>query len=388
MITGVKRYATWIDRHAIAVLLVSVVVAVVGGMLAARLPLQSDLTSLLPSSQSSVRELKAIQKRARPFGTVQIVIESQDAARAAAASDVLANRITSTVDPALIAQFSRDDGPRDRYAWANRFLFADYQDLVDAKAALEERIRNAKLEANPLYIALDDDDKAATDRLSELEKKLDDLEQRATHPPARESKDGRMRVFAIQTTFSASENGRAHALVGGIKSAMTATGAEFADVKFDLTGNIIMGMHEHDSVLEGMALSLAFTVLLCGLALVVYYRSGRVVLAMLLGARRRRGRDVRDRLGHGRPPQRDDGVPVRDRRRQRHQRIADLRRALPRGAAHARARTRRRSARRSPARCPARSLRRRPRRSRMARCSSPTSAASASSARSRASAWC
>jgi predicted RND superfamily exporter protein len=281
VITGVKRYATWIDRHAILVLLVSVIVAVLGGMLAARLPLQSDLTSLLPSSQSSVRELKAISKRARPFGTVQIAIESKDAARTAAASDALAKAIDTTVDPALMAQFSRDDGPRDRYAWKNRFLFADYQDLVDARQSLEDRIKNAKLEANPLFISLDDE-KPDADRLEELEKKLTDLEERATHPPARASKDGHLRVFVIQTTFSASDTGHAHALVTGLKKSIAATRADFEDVSFDMTGNVIMGMHEHDSVLDGMTMSLALTVLLCGLALVAYYRSGRVVLAMLL----------------------------------------------------------------------------------------------------------
>ena len=105
-----------------------------------------------------------------------------------------------------------------------------------------------------------------------------------------------------------------------------------------------MGMHEHDSVLEGMTLSLAFTVLLCGIALLSCTTApGRVVLAMLLRARRRRRRDVRDRVGDGRSPQRDDGVSVRDRRRQRHQRGADPRRAVPRGAARRRTRTRTRS---------------------------------------------
>ncbi|MDB4962778.1 MAG: hypothetical protein JWP01_2777 [Myxococcales bacterium] len=279
-----KRYATWIHEHAVLVLLISAVVAVLGGTLASRLRLKSDLTSLLPGEKQSVRDLKAIQKRARPFGTVQIVIESSAAEKTAAASDALALRIKA-IDPTLIAQFSRDDGPREAYAWRNRFLFADYQDLVDARSAITARIENAKLAANPLFITLDDDaDKVDPDRdkLADLEKKLGDLEQRALHPPVRASPDGKLRVFAIQTTFSASDTGKAHALVAAVKMAIDATRLEIKDVSFDLTGNVIMGMHEHDSVLEGMALSLGLTVLLCGLALVVYYRSGRVVIAMLL----------------------------------------------------------------------------------------------------------
>ena len=222
VITGVKRYAAWIDRHAIVVLLVSVVVAVVGGMLAARLPLQSDLTSLLPSSQSSVRELKAIQKRARPFGTVQIVIEANDAARTAAASDALAERITASVDPSLIAQFSRDDGPRDRYAWANRFLFAEYQDLVDAKAALEERIQRAKLEANPLYISLDDEQARYAIGSPSSRRSSTTLEQRGDtiRRCAREQGRPHAACSPSRRRSPASETGRAHALVGEIKKAI------------------------------------------------------------------------------------------------------------------------------------------------------------------------
>ena len=48
-----------------------------------------------------------------------------------------------------------------------------------------------------------------------------------------------------------------------------------------LTGNATITLHEHDSVLEGIALSIGLTVALCALALWLYYRSGRLVLAML-----------------------------------------------------------------------------------------------------------
>lgn len=277
-----RRYATWIDTHRHGVLVLSVLIAVLGGMLAGRMPLRSDLGTLLPSSQPSVRDLRAIQDRARPFGTVQILVESGDAERTRRAGDALASRIEQ-LDAGLIAEFSRDDGPRHRYAWQHRFLFADYQDLIDARTALDERVRRAKLDANPLFISLDDEpadpDK---DRLSDLEAKLADLEQQAKAPPARTSPDGRARVFYLQTTFSGSDTGRAHTLLSALERAIAEVRASVGgDVTFGLTGNVTVAMHEHDSVLGGMRLSLIITVVLCGIALVLYYRSGVLVLSML-----------------------------------------------------------------------------------------------------------
>ena len=276
-----KRYATWIDSHALLVLAVSIAIAIVGGLLASRLHLQSDLTSLLPSSQPSVRDLKAIQKRARPFGTVQIAVESKDPAATAQAADALSARLVANVDPSFVAQFSRDDAARDRYAWEHRFLFADYQDLVDARDALRERIRKAKLAANPLFVQLDDEKvNSDTDRLAELEKKLNELEEHALHPRPRASADGKLEVLVIQTTFSASETAKARSLIAAIQRSIKEVRGT-TPVSFGLTGNVMMAMHEHDSVLEGMAMSLGLTLLLCGIALVLYYRSGRVVIAML-----------------------------------------------------------------------------------------------------------
>ena len=281
-----QRYAAWLDKYRILILVASVLVAGIGGLFVSQMGIRSDLTNLLPSSRVSVRDLTAVQKRARPFGTVQIVITGDDPARVSAASAAVAAKVA--VLPAdLVAAFSADDGAKYRYAWEHRFLLADEKDLIDARDALKERIKTAKLEANPLYIDLEADDdksKAGTperDRLSELEDKLADLESKATHPPPRASKDGKLHLLIVQTTFSASDPDRAGRLIDAIHGVIGEVETTYPDVAYGLTGNITMSMYEHDSVLQGMALSGIVTVLLCGIALYLYYRSGRIVLAML-----------------------------------------------------------------------------------------------------------
>ncbi|HEY4180996.1 MAG TPA: MMPL family transporter [Kofleriaceae bacterium] len=283
----VERFAGWIDSARVGILLLSVAIVVACGALAVRLSIHSDLTNLLPASQKSVKDLNAVRDRARPFGTMHVTLESPDAALNARAAEKLIQELSS-LPPDLVAQLAIDDGPRNRYAWAHRFLFADLKDLTAARDALRARIDKAKVNANPLFINIDDDESSqdkkpvATDQLDALEKKLDELEQSATSPPPRASSDGTMRSMTLQTYFSASETGKAEKLWKLVEKAIANTRASVGPgVDYGLSGNITLGLYEHDSVLDGMTLSLAITLILVGIALVVYYRSGKIVLAML-----------------------------------------------------------------------------------------------------------
>ncbi len=279
-----ERLAAWLDHARVGVLLLSAMIVAACAFLATGLEVRSDLTNLLPSEQKSVRDLNTVRDHARPFGTVQIVVESDSADLVTRASEGLALRFAKL--PAnLVSQVSIDDGPRQRFVWTNRFLFADLKDLVDARDALQKRIDDTKIRSNPLFIGLDDDDAPASpdsDRIAELEKKLVELETKAKHPAPRAATDGTLRLLAIQTSFSASDAGKANALTSLVNRAIAEVRAEVGGhVSFGLTGNVTLAQHEHDSVLSGMTRSLIITVLLVGAALVIYYRSGRLVLAML-----------------------------------------------------------------------------------------------------------
>lgn len=276
-----SRLATWLDNNRVGVLVLSVVLAVFGGYLASRMKIEASYANLLPPEERSVRDLAAVQKRSRPFGTVQILLESDDVGLRARAGAALARRL-ATLRPDLVAQVVVDDGDLARYAWQHRFLWAELTDLVDARDALKSRIERQTLNANPLYISLEDEADPEHDRLAELEAEMDKLEQRATHPELKVSKDGRMQLIMLQTTFSASDANKANALIDAVKRAIEATHREVGrGVRYGLTGNVTLSMYEHDSVLDGMVLAAFVTVGLVALGLLVYYRSGRVVLAIL-----------------------------------------------------------------------------------------------------------
>jgi uncharacterized protein len=280
-----QQFAAWLDAHRNGLLVLSLVVLLVGGYLASRMSIHSDLQSLLPQSQRSVRDLNALQKRARPFGTVQVLIEADDPATREQGGAAFVRQLDERIPKELLAQLSFDDGPLHRYVWQHRFLFPQLADLVAARDALKERIDRGKLAANPLYISLDDEPEEgdSDDRLAELEDKLAELEGNARAPPLRVSADGRFQLVMLQTTFPPSDARRANQLIGHVHAAIADVRRDVPGVRFGLAGNITMSMHEHDSVLEGMTISAILTLVLCGLGLMFYYRSGRIVLSVLYG---------------------------------------------------------------------------------------------------------
>jgi uncharacterized protein len=276
-----QRYASWLDGHRVGVLVLSVLVTLGCGYLATRLPVRTELTKLLPESKPSVQDLAAIQQRARPFGTIHVVIESADPQRRDAAGRALRDRL-GRLGPDQVIAFSPDDGPLDRFAWEHRFLLAKLTDLEEARDALRRRIDRAKLEANPLYIQLDDDKDPDHDRLTDLEDRVAELERKAHAPARRVSKDGTLELLVVQTAFAPSDADRTRALFAHIQTHIDSVLAEVGPgVEVGLTGNARYTLEEHDSVLRGMTLSIGLTVVLCAAALLLYYRSGRLVLAML-----------------------------------------------------------------------------------------------------------
>jgi hypothetical protein len=276
-----ERFAAWLDNNRNGLLVLSLLIALLGGYLASRMKIEASLTNLLPPQEQSVRDLAAIQARARPFGTVEILLESSDVALRARAGEALSRRL-ATLRPDLVAQLVTDDGDLSRYLWQHRFLWAELEDLSAARDALRERIQRAKLTANPLFISLEDEEAPGRDRLDELEAELGKLEQRAKRPELRVSQDGRLQLLVLQTTFSASDARRANLLIGAVKHAIEDTKHEVGrGVRYGLTGNITLAMYEHDSVLDGMTVAASVTVVLCAAGLMLYYGSGLVVLAIL-----------------------------------------------------------------------------------------------------------
>jgi len=281
------RFAAWVDRYRHAVLAVSVLVAVAGGLLAVRMPVHTDFSYLLPPRSRSVRDLRALEKRVRTFGRVFIQVRADDPAVRERATRDLYQRVEK-IDPTLLGSAIADDGVARRFFWNHRFLYAKLADLEAARDALRDAIRDAKLKANPLFVDLDDDDekkddRALEDRTRKLVDRLDEAERKAHSPSGFISDDGKTQLLILRSTAPTSRVGQSKRLLAAIDHAIDETRAEVRDPKlqFGLSGDVVSTMYEHDAILSGMKLAGLITVLICGLALYFYYRQLMPVAASL-----------------------------------------------------------------------------------------------------------
>ena len=268
------------------VLAIAVILAVIGAWLTSKLAVKSDLSYLLPESTPSVRQLRAIEKRARVSATFMLGIESPDTAARARAGDELLRRIRALDAGALgIGGITADDGVFRRYAWDNRFLFADLNDLTSARDALRERL--AKV--NPLFVSLDEPEPppagggaaAGKDRLQNLRHRLDEARQKAEHPKPLVSSDGHLQLIVVRCNFGGSDLDRGGQLMRTLQDQMDATSREVGpSVKFGMAGDVIRGTAEQHGLVRGMAIATLLTVAAVLLALLLYFRSVTAVLAL------------------------------------------------------------------------------------------------------------
>jgi uncharacterized protein len=285
--TTALRYATWIHRHAWLVVGLSVLLAVVATTLALRLTVKSDLSSLLPPSQQSVRDLKALQKRARAFGTVFVVVDAPTVAELEIARDATANELKA-LPKELVSNVTADAAVARQFFWQHRFIYVSIDDLTAARDALGEKLRQGKLKANPLYISLDDDDADSAanadnqTKLDKLKQRLHDAERDSTDPGRLVSKDGKTALFILQTTFPTSDASKGKPLLALLNRVGERIESKLGNnIKITLTGTVTVSMYEHDSVLDGMAMAGLITIALCGIALLLFYRSGLAVISVL-----------------------------------------------------------------------------------------------------------
>jgi predicted RND superfamily exporter protein len=270
------------------ILAIAALLAALGGVLTSRLAVRSDLSYLLPESTPSVRQLRAIEKRARVSATFMIGIESADTAARARAGDELLRRIRALDAAALgIGGITADDGVVRRFAWNNRFLFADLGDLEAARDALRQRM--AKV--NPLFVSLDEPEAKPAggasggakggDRLQELRHKLDEARDKAAHPKPLVSADGHLQLIVVRCDFNGGDLDRGGRLARTLQEQLDATAREVGpSVTFGMAGDVIRGRAEQHGLVRGMTIATLLTVAAVLFALVLYFRSVTAVLAL------------------------------------------------------------------------------------------------------------
>jgi predicted RND superfamily exporter protein len=284
-----QRYVAWLERWRLAVIAGwAAVFAIAVWLVAFHLPLKADLAELLPKDAPAVRDLHRLEARVAAQDTALILIVAKTPEQRAAAQADMAKRLAA-LPSRLVDHVEADDAETRAFLRAHRHLFVSLEDLQAAHDALAERIKSAKLAADPLYVQIDDDlaaeDKKRTD---DAKHKLDELDQKRKDAEARFDKssnvnaDGTIGLIVLKTAFAKTDVAHGHELVELMRREQAAVMQAYPGVDVGLAGGVVSTTAEHDALLHGMVLSSLVTGLLVGLVLILYFRS--VLLLVLLSA--------------------------------------------------------------------------------------------------------
>lgn len=275
-----SRFAHFAIAHRRAVFATGLVAAALGAFLTTRLPVESDFAHLLPPTAPSVQQLHAIERRSQVSGSVMVGIEAPTAELRGQAAAMVVEKLRR-LDSSLVAEVGVDDAIARQFVWQHRFLYASLDDLEGARAELRTHIAAA----NPLFVSLDDSTKTDVNGPSRLERLKAELENadRAGHTPeARISRDGRLQLVVVRTTFGSGDVARGERLLKAIENAGAETTAAVGKgVVIGLAGDVVSTLAEQRGLVHGMIVATAITVVLVFLALVWFYRSVLAVFALL-----------------------------------------------------------------------------------------------------------
>jgi predicted RND superfamily exporter protein len=272
-----KRYASWIERHRWSIIVGSILFTALAAFGAAQLRVFADFSYLLPQDVRSVTDLRAIGARARVLGTAMVAVESSDPAARRRAATLLRDRIALLP---LVSSVTFDDRAKRDYAWEHRWLFAELSDLERAKAAIEAKIKQAKLDANPLFIGLDDPPERKADAADELRERLRKAEAERAKDGELVSSDGKLQIMIVRTAFSSGDVDQDKVLIAGIDQIMAGVRAAVPGTDMGTAGDIVVSIAEHDSILDGMVRATLVTVTLVLIALLWFFRSPLAVGAL------------------------------------------------------------------------------------------------------------
>jgi len=132
------RYTSWAVRHAKRVVLISMLLACTGWLLASRLEINGDFVSLLPTkSRAAQLFARALARKGGAASTLVVIIESPNAHANEQFIDALAAKLR-TLPSTLVASVQTGSQAERAYFHDNRWLFASERELMLVNCELEQ----------------------------------------------------------------------------------------------------------------------------------------------------------------------------------------------------------------------------------------------------------
>ena len=167
-----KPLLVFSHEHPASLIFFAVSLAVLSGFYAIQLKIDTDIANLLPDSYESVQALEKLKETVGGETPLEVVIQSPSfEANKEAAQFLIDTALTLYDDRTQNNFFSRAEFRKETEVLENNALYiATERELESIKAYLKDEIEEAKLEANPFYFSLDEDDEeeGAEEEISDI----------------------------------------------------------------------------------------------------------------------------------------------------------------------------------------------------------------------------
>ncbi|MDZ7680432.1 MAG: MMPL family transporter [Fodinibius sp.] len=152
-----RPFIKTIIRHPIATLVAALVLAATGFILALNLRIDTDLSELIPRSYPSVQALDKLREQVGAEHEVSVVIESPSFAANKRFAEELIPKALELRQPNGEPYFLRASFRKNiDFLKQHALYFATDQELLQLEDFLNQKIEQAKEEANPFYFELED----------------------------------------------------------------------------------------------------------------------------------------------------------------------------------------------------------------------------------------
>ncbi|WP_440998801.1 efflux RND transporter permease subunit [Fodinibius sp. SL11] len=161
-----QRILKSIIRFPISALVVSLVLSIIGLVLATNLRVDTDLSELIPDDYPSVQALQKLQEQVGAEHEVAVIIESPSLEANKAFAEALIPQALQMQQANGNPYFVRAEYRKEiTFIKENALYFATDKELDQLQDYLVQKIDKAKEEANPFYFELDDEESSELDSL-------------------------------------------------------------------------------------------------------------------------------------------------------------------------------------------------------------------------------
>jgi predicted RND superfamily exporter protein len=274
-------------RRPLLVSIVGTALALVGAYYSALLymNLRPDMEELLPTTARSVVDLSTVTQRLDSIETLVVLTFSEDTQASKRFVTDLARELEK-VDPELISSVEYRIDREIEFFKKRRALFMDLKDLSQVKDFIRDRIQYEKQLYNPLNIFRDTELPEPDLDFKKLIQKYSGRSSGFDHFPDGfyATEDQKVRALTIYMPGRSSDIVRARKMKSAIASHVELLNPKSytPDLEVKYTGNIQNLIEESDALMEDLELSTGIVILLTLLVMLVFFRSIRATLALII----------------------------------------------------------------------------------------------------------